>query len=1356
MTVKLFLLGILLLILVGSVTAASLTMQFSTNGQPVRYANPDHEQLIDLTIKTDVREGILTLDLSALTPGLTHRFILGQECSWDENATSNTCTLLHIPFKPANTTVTVPYEFLISGQRVTGNVTEQFTLDTSQPIVTNINAGVCDEHRCIIGSGKATNVTITLQDSTASFDRRLLFYRLGPRTFSVQNCTGLTCTGTATVTCSDEQRLDLLVVDANGVPSQDDAGNPVIPGNLRRVVCDAKPPRVLNISAKGTALLGLIADNGELHITALIDEAVSHVTMTAQTRGVQENVSENETLSAQCEKTVNTQQRCSLTVPNLKAGRELKVPLTFTDEVGNTVQALLTIPRILHMANASTNPDFFGASATATTPAVINRAALQLALDNAIDYPHFINYEFTRHASGAKVLHQEMKPESCEEVLEPRGAGDPYQPNPDENWTSAKALYLQTRIFDPQADWQSPNRVDASFLKLDTSELQSDLILVRCNLSLVVEKDGVLYPTPEQETLYWPVKLRDSKLGAPGDAFIKKINEQRDYLEGGTMGLIGQANKLFSTFSQLCQLQDILSIISMYGLTMEGMGHLMMTGIGQSLIMQGKGMTGAMLQTSFALWAPYFMKRSGTEKALQGGDEKIQGALAKANTKAGVSLRNFCDWVHCNTGQRINEEKSKWAVSNSLVTAGGNPEQPTESSFIKPTQSQNSFYGATLNKITSNLNTPDVQNSLLMSLATKCWSGVVYNLNKWRLIQCGYLQCLKEQAAGGHGLAVCDRTRGVAMCRQIMGEIFELPYVRTVKNLLSNINTVVQNPLFILRDKLQNEVCIKAVYDDITWKGFGCRVMNALGYVKDFRYITDTNGIFSFPYQVDLCTKALCEGDECDRTTNSWLEGILNRGYTGDQWRRMKMVELQEEADKRLYGEDYEKLKKELIKWHTFDKDDAAAIAKYPALFAYAKENGLEVTKDGHTYNKVKEKGDETRGETAEEFYTGVLGGCTDNCDAVAASFVDDIEHGYGARNSAEADRNKKIGQSDPEAAVYRTFNNLSRDKHARDFVTCNGGSCEVVESCNNLKSHLCERARKYVAAMQQNLQSANLIACGSGKDLKLYKSGKDCSSCDAGGCTPVDTTALTSAQEQAAKKEDAKMFYAWVDQMLGMLLTKLQSEGKLDFLTLKGWGLGDFADTADKLLNPERWKEDVCNPAGAFSDFTQDDGSVYAWENGAYRAVLTFAAEQLPIGERAGGGKPTTLYTVSFVAVPKKENEAVVTLEPGAKKVQEDPVQLPKDVVTSKAWSLQDAKEYTSVCIAFTHPFPDDNGESRFCRPIEPNAYDRGGVTNETIDFGVDNPYSEPDFGTQGMENNGLGGLSGGLGYGGLGGGVR
>jgi hypothetical protein len=81
-----------------------------------------------------------------------------------------------------------------------------------------------------------------------------------------------------------------------------------------------------------------------------------------------------------------------------------------------------------------------------------------------------------------------------------------------------------------------------------------------------------------------------------------------------------------------------------------------------------------------------------------------------------------------------------------------------------------------------------------------CFGGVIYNLQKRQAVDCQYLQCLKEQSLRGSSVAVCDLGRGYQICTQVMGEFAELPYARTFKNILGNINNIVVNaPTIALR-----------------------------------------------------------------------------------------------------------------------------------------------------------------------------------------------------------------------------------------------------------------------------------------------------------------------------------------------------------------------------------------------------------------------------------------------------------------------------------------------------------------------------------------------------------------------------
>ncbi len=1132
-----------------------LSFDLTVNGHSVQYVSPVHPQLVDVEVTTDTNLGYLYLTLSelhsdpAIAASYVDRRIDLSQCL--HNATSNitSCVLPNLLIMPANTTVTIPYRFHYGGGGRRGNITHVFQLDEIAPTVTSIETELCDELKCFVGSGIPTEVTIQLEDSVGTFHRHLIFYKLGSTTFNANNCSGTTCYGRATVTCGDEARLDLAVVSANGIPSQDDAGNPVTnPGEVTRVVCDAKAPANVNVVTRGTGVLGVIAEDGELEITATLTDAVTRVTMTAWTYEVQRNVSENATESIECDRTQNFEQECSMSIGNLAHGRNLQVPLVFTDAVGHETTSTLYIPRILKVANATTKPSFFTAKATAATPDPINRAALQLALDNAIDYPQFINYEIKRQSSGARIYRQVMDVESCQLVEAPESVDNPYGPDDDENWTMGADLYVNTKIFYPDADWDEPNRIDASFLRQDTSELPSETILVRCNLTLTVEKDDTIYTVPEVETLYWPVNLRNSKLGDPGEAFINKINEQRDYLEGDTMKLIGYADQLMATFSQLCSMQQVVNIISQYGLGTEGIGRLMMAlPVGQALMQAGSGITGPMLMMSMSTWSG--QARSGA----QGAADTAVNTVTEAGEEAEGKLRQFCDWVHCNTAQRMNDPDDPNYVENKLVSADDEWLQG-----LQGVGGDDQFYSAAVDKMTGNLSRPDVSNSLIMSIATRCWSGVVFNLNKWRQIECGYLQCLKEQAAAGHTIAVCEETRGTLMCRQVLGEVFELPYVRTITNLMGNVNRVIQNPLILVKSYYEDSVCgEETLYNDISLKGFGCRLLTTLSYTDDFSYVTGPGSMsdqFIYPYQADLCQNALCEEEDCELTTNSLIEKLIpGLGYSGDNYRMIRRQANEREARERQ-----------------------TASATPPAEEETEEEPEEEAEEETET------------GETAE----------------------DESAPGRGSRYNPQ-------------------------------------------------------------------------------------------------------TTAT---------------FYNWVEGM-GNVFIQYYGEEATSWALMSNWGDEELADDIDRALNAERWKDDLCNPTGRFGDLTEDDGAVYAWQAGHYRAVLTFAAEFLHVGERADDpSSDQILYIASAVAVsPWDDNSYTATLEPGAKALTSEPVSLAEGEVVNEYWSLNSSIEYAQICITFTKSFPQPGADKRYCRPIQPSAYDRGGVTNETIDFGQTDPYESP-----------------------------
>lgn len=1349
-----FLLSLLALLPAASAYQLS-QLTISSNNADVTAISPGHAQVVDLSFTSDVSQGRAFLDLSQLhddpTVAATYvdRAVELSQCNY--NATNNLtrCTIPHLLIKPSTEEVSIPYRIVYGGSEFPGVLTQTFTLDETAPTVTSIVTPLCNEVTCYIANNVPTNITITLDDSDGTFEKHLIFFKLGNRIFNAEHCDGSTCTAKATVACSDFAPLDLAVVSANGVPSQDDAGNPVTnPGEVHRVRCDAKAPVLVNLSLKGNAFLDLITDGGQLLIDANVQEAVTKVTMTAWLEDIQRNATSNTSESVECEKTENEFQECKLSIDNLVAGKNKRLVLTLEDEVGNAVNTTVTIPSILHSANASKKPDFFTATATSVMPETINRAALQLAVDNAIDYPHFINYAITRHDSSARILYQEVKASTCEMVVEPKEHySDPYMAHDEENWTTAADLYIANaegdlRLFDPNGEWNEPNRVDASFLKQDTSKLPSDQVLVRCNLSLYIEKENTYYEVPEQETLYWPITLRESKLGSPGEKFLEKINQGKKDITSGPNAIIGTANELMSTFAHFCQLQDVLNTLASTGLGVEGIGlALMQMGVGQAIMQSGKGITGAALRVTYSKWSsPKSLMLLGL-----GGIDKTTAKGRAAISKNENKIRKFCDWIHCDTGQRMSEKKvdengkptGELKYGNWLTQAGQG-----EDGIVNDIANKGSKLGATGTEITKNLNVPDVSNSLIMSIATGCWSGVVYNLNKWRQIDCGYVQCLKEQALGGMSITPCEAAKGVKMCRQVLGEVFELPYVRVFKNLLANINKVIQSPLLILRDRMNLKVCNnEAIYHDVNWKGFGCRMMNAFGVIKDFQYVTTYNTMFSFDYGADICQRVLCEGDECDMTTNSYLEQLMpGMGYVGDQYRAKRMRERQTEASRALDTVFLEKMNKKKSDFRAYEKGGDLVTA----FNEYAERHGIEekdreaywetITDENHLVNNNENsisKGAASRNTLARIAKKG--GDVPQKAESLKEQALGNPEHpplsgGSLAQQQSNAETLSKYNEY-ASKGLFKCKNGICTPKE-------NAGLCDTKKEGYNRED--CTKQIEDMNDISKNLERLGRVPCSIKNNIGLC----DCAKRDekTGKCTNVNTESFINnkqvgdlAKENEQNSRDRQLtenFYSWIDGLGSVLASWAHEQGYTDFLFLSGWGdWGQhLAEQSDKLLNYERWIDDACNPVGSLGDLTEDDGSVYAWQEDSYRAVLTFAGEKLRIGERANGSAASYLYTISGVVVsPFDSNTMRVTLEPGGEAVKikgGKTMELAESSVTSDfAESLSSATEYQQVCISFEKPFPQPGGDTRYCRDLRANAYDRGGVTNETLPEGGD-PY--------------------------------
>jgi len=1288
--------------------ASALTItdfRITANSFPVIAISPSHEQQVDISFTTDTSVSFVLLNLSSLhgdprvAASYTSTRVELSRCA--KNATTGTaaCTL-KLLIRPANATARITYQLWSGGKMSSGELTQTFTLDNTAPAVERIATQACNQTQCYIGNGLPTNITVTLQDSDGTFNRRLIFYQLGSTAYTAEGCAGSSCTGRAKVSCTDGASLDLKVVSANGVPSQDDAGNPVTnPGQPIKVICDARPPQIITVSANGSGPVGVITADGQLLVHALVKDRISGVSMAASTAAVQNNVSANTTMRSQCSLLKDGTQECILAVGNLKAGKSLSLPLVFTDSVGNTVTRKLTIPSIYKVGNKSVTPDFFSAKAAAVLPGMLNRATLSLALENAVDYPLYITYQLQQLSTDAAIVNQRIDVTTCQVALTPIQSGDLFAASA-QNWSSVPALFSGDRseIAKPWADWREQNRADLLFLDSSTADWKSDLVLVKCNLSLAVRRGNVYYPQLETETLYWPVRLRESKLGNPGQAFLSKIDRTENEVDSGLNRLIGYADKTAATFTQLCNIEATMELIEGQGLGIEGVGIILMPYIGPALAKGGNGLWNAVMAVSM----PYWMGKLHTpasaatdtvnqaQAAVQEGADEVKGGV-------GGQLRKICKMMYCTDQGTIGG--LNWLAPSK-----------NETSYIPQVSKDNIF-----SDYLSNLNQPDAKNSLLMSLATQCWPGVVYNLNKYRQIDCGYLQCLKDNAYYGDSVTPCELGKSVKLCRFVTNEAFELPYVRVFKNLAANTNQLIQAPLSLVIKKVQSSVCAGAD-QEVDVRGFFCQLMKTLAKQKDFSSVTSYNTAgFSYPVEADLCDKALCKRDACQHPEKSFIAQLAPGSNLPGEYGRQQAQDRQQRAtiEQNLPGE--------LKNW--------SGTKLTPSMWEYGRRNYLNSSQTLAFFTYVK-------GQT-----------CDPPGDSCGQELINLMKQGHEPTNAANYNLFLSQPASKEQYSQYQMLTSVTQRFGAKgsgasyDCSSRDINSCYVV--CGQQPAQAgpptpeCNRWQQDLNTWKSSLTKTGKTACYSGGQWLICPANQECNN-NAGtatGCSSQqDIGVALNLTAQKAKLEKVEKFNKWVDAIGTVAYNYLRERGQLDALFLSGWGSWgkQVSTTAAEYLDPEQWKTNLCNPNGAFSDYTEESGSVYTFQAQTYRPVLTFAAEVLPADGRF-------IYTVSVTAVsPYYDNGLNVTLEPGGRAVFTN-LPMPTGERLQRAIALNGSVEYKQVCVSFGQSFPEAGKPGRYCRAIQPNAFSRGSPTNGTMpDFGVQDPYQNaPTTSAQG----GLGG---------------
>lgn len=91
------------------------------------------------------------------------------------------------------------------------------------------------------------------------------------------------------------------------------------------------------------------------------------------------------------------------------------------------------------------------------------------------------------------------------------------------------------------------------------------------------------------------------------------------------------------------------------------------------------------------------------------------------------------------------------------------------------------------------------ENSIVFSIITLCVPGVVYNLEKYRQIDCMYIDCVENWVPAGTSIATCQRTRYTNRCQYVFGELFQLiPLAQLIEDVGGLFQALFSDPLALI------------------------------------------------------------------------------------------------------------------------------------------------------------------------------------------------------------------------------------------------------------------------------------------------------------------------------------------------------------------------------------------------------------------------------------------------------------------------------------------------------------------------------------------------------------------------------
>ena len=310
---------------------------------------------------------------------------------------------------------------------------------------------------------------------------------------------------------------------------------------------------------------------------------------------------------------------------------------------------------------------------------------------------------------------------------------------------------------------------------LKKSDFDVNEVNLNCPLYITTKIGNVITASPEEEEVAVKLEFYNMPLGELSAGVKNKIKEAVDDANNGVLKLVTVLKKGAFYAEKICRIIGIINNLV--------------------AVLKGIGAAFSGMEEAAKAYPPSY----GPMRGMRMAHDMYTEVMRDGGLEIFKYFDKFCKFVNC---QQVFSEDDKWTGWMESWRGGGNK--------LLGFMGHNQIAKWTIKKNPNEYMNP--RDSMAVALLTGCIPGIIYNLDKWRQIQCMYAHCLQEGVKQqGLPIIACEDQKSYAECKYITGEIFKVfpvtalfdYYMSLVKNLLSDPLGVIELALgFFCKPKI--------------------------------------------------------------------------------------------------------------------------------------------------------------------------------------------------------------------------------------------------------------------------------------------------------------------------------------------------------------------------------------------------------------------------------------------------------------------------------------------------------------------------------------------------------------------------